>query len=100
MKYLKTFEGKTFDVARKSNKKSEGHIDAMRTKVSGIIGSKGCTTKKIGSDLEIFCKGKHIGNVLFRGDFMGLKEEGKKFTDKFGYNELGKLKQKIQELIK
>ena len=37
---------------------------------------------------------------MFRDDYIGVKKEGGKFTDKFEYTELGKIKKHLTDLIK
>ena len=44
--------------------------------------------------------GDTILQVMFRQDYIGLKKTGAKFTDEFKYDELGKIKSKIGEIVK
>jgi hypothetical protein len=37
---------------------------------------------------------------MFRDEYVGIKKQGVKFTDEFGYNELGKIKSKLSDIIK
>lgn len=102
MRYLKTFnifEG----VAMKASKSGDNDIkkDSFRNKIKNFIKSKkDCSTKLIGDDLEIHCDEKHIGQVMFRDEYIGVKKEGNKFPKEFKYNELGKIKKEISEIIK
>ena len=75
--------------------------DAFRKKLKDIIESnKDCKTKQVGDDLEIHCDGEHIGQVMFRADYIGVKKIGNKFPKELGYDELGKIKSEISSIIK
>lgn len=100
MKYLKSFEGKTFNAAKKGPGKTEEEIDAVRRKMVNVIKSKECDTKKIGSDIEVHDIGKHLGNVIFRKDYIGVQTKGKKFIQEFKYTEFGKAKAEVEKMVK
>ena len=75
--------------------------DSFRKKLKDIIESnKDCKTKQVGDDLEIHCCDEHIGQVMFRADYVGVKKVGNKFPKEFGYEELGKIKAEISSIIK
>lgn len=63
-----------------------------------LIKSKGLTTKQVGSDLEMTHKGEMVAQIMFRDDYVGVKEVGVKFTDKFKYSEWGKIKSAISKI--
>jgi hypothetical protein len=95
-------------VAEKSVRTKDKHTnikadkkDAFRKKLKDIIESnKDCKTKQVGDDLEIHCCDEHIGQVMFRSDYIGVKKMGNKFPKEFGYDELGKIKAEINSIIK
>jgi hypothetical protein len=75
--------------------------DSFRKKIKDIIESnKDCKTKQVGDDLEIHCCDEHVGQVMFRADYVGVKKVGNKFPKEFGYEELGKIKAEISSIIK
>jgi len=75
--------------------------DSFRKKLKDIIESnKDCKTKQVGDDLEIHCCDEHVGQVMFRADYVGVKKVGNKFPKEFGYEELGKIKSEISSIIK
>ena len=37
---------------------------------------------------------------MLRDDYIGVKKKGAKFTDEFDYTELGKIKSKINDIVK
>jgi hypothetical protein len=75
--------------------------DSFRKKLKDIIESnKDCKTKQVGDDLEIHCCDEHVGQVMFRADYVGVKKVGNKFPKEFGYEELGKIKAEISSIIK
>jgi hypothetical protein len=37
---------------------------------------------------------------MFRKDYIGVKKEGNKFPKEFGYDELGKIKSELSDIIK
>ena len=100
MKYLKTFEGRKFKAVKKGFSKSNKDINAIKNELKNIIKSTGCETKQVGNDLEVYCGEKHLANIIFRKDYIGIKSTGAKFTDEFKYDEFGKIKQKVSEITK
>lgn len=106
MRHLKDFnlfEGKTFKATANKNKKQIWDTDqkeAFRDKVNSHVKSQNCKTKQVGNDLEIHCDDKHIAQVMFRDDYVGIKKQGVKFTDEFEYTQLGEIKRKLTEIIK
>lgn len=97
-------EGVAEKSVRTKNKHTEVKADkkdSFRKKIKDIIEShKDCKTKQVGDDLEIHCCDEHIGQVMFRSDYVGVKKVGNKFPKEFGYEELGKIKAEISSIIK
>jgi ribosomal protein S19 len=106
MKHLQKFElfeGKAFKATATKDKKKSWDADqkeAFRDKVKSHVKSQDAKTKQVGDDLEIHCGDKHIAQVMFRNDYVGVKKQGVKFTDEFEYTEFGKIKSKLTEIIK
>ena len=106
MKHLNTFalfEGATEKAAKRKDKNTEinpDKIEQMRKKVKDHIKSQGCDTKQVGSDLEVHLDKEHIAQVMFRKDYIGVKKEGNKFPKELGYDELGKVKTELTDIIK
>ena len=99
----KTNEGTTFKDTKKSHEKSDAYGDKkedFRGKLESYVKSLSCKTKEVGSDFEIHFLGKHIGQVMFRKDFISVKKVGDKFDKQFKYVELGKIKSEISRIIK
>lgn len=91
-------EGRT-EKASKS-KDSEVKVDEFRTTINNFLKGKDCKTKQVGDDLEIHFDGEHVGQVMFRKDLVTVKKTGVKFGKDFKYNELGKIKSEISNIIK
>lgn len=106
MRYLNTFalfEGKTEKAAKTGNKHlevKEDKKDLMRKSVKDHVKSQGCDTKQVGDDFEVHLDDKHIAQVMFRKDYIGVKKIGSKFPKELGYNELGKIKSELSDIIK
>ena len=104
MKYLKRFnEGATEKAAKRKDKKLDinpDKMDSMRKKVKDHVESQDCETKQVGDDLEIHLDNKHIAQVMFRKDYIGVKKVGNKFPKELGYDELGKVKTELTNIIK
>lgn len=106
MKHLtnfKTFEGSAYKATKKPHETKEWDIDkkdSFRKKIKDHIISLGCKTKQVGNDLEIHCKGNHIGQVMFRDDYVGVKDNNNKFPTEFKYTELGNIKSEVSNIIK
>lgn len=106
-KVTKVKEGKAF-IAKKTPYSPEpsdrDKKEEFRIKLKSIIKSFGEKIKinQIGNDLEIFNSENRsaIAQIMFRVDYIGIKENGAKFTDEFGYDELGKIKKKLVEILK
>lgn len=96
-------EGATEKAAKRQDKNLEVNqdkIESMRKKVKDHIKSQGCDTKLVGSDLEVHHDDKHIAQVMFRKDYIGVKKVGNKFPKELGYDELGKVKTELSDIIK
>lgn len=104
MKYLKRFnEGKTEKAAKTGHKHTEvkeDKKDLMRKSVKDHLKSQGCETKQVGDDLEVHLDEKHIAQVMFRSDYIGVKKEGTKFPKEFEYTQLGKIKSELSDIVK
>jgi hypothetical protein len=107
MKRITTFElfeeGKAFQFTKNPFDKKPWDTDkreAFRKKVQDLVKSQECTIKQIGNDFEIYFKGEHIAQAMFRNSYVGIKTVGKKFVNEFKYDEFGKIKSKLNEIIK
>lgn len=96
-------EGKTFKDVKKMHPKKAWDPDKkhdFRQKVKDHVKSQGLKTKQVGNDLEVMHNDDMIMQVMFRDEYVGVREKGKKFTDEFDYTELGKIKSKVSEIVK
>lgn len=106
MKHLdtfKTFEGKAFSATKKPFEKQpwdDDRKEAFRKKVKDHVVSQKCTTKQVGDDFEIHCGDDKIAQVMFRKDLVTIKKDGVKFGKEFKYEELGKIKTELSDIIK
>lgn len=101
-KVTKVKEGKAYKATKKPFEKKpwdEDKKDAFRKKVEDHVKSLGANVKQIGNDFELKLTGDKVAQIMFRDDYVGIKKEGGKFTDEFKYNELGKIKKKLTQLI-
>lgn len=100
-KVTKVKEGRTYDAAKKKDKSdSYDKRGTFNDKIRNIVKSLGHDFKVVGNDLEIHKDGDMVAQVMFRKDYVGVKKVGTKFTDEFGYDELGKIKSKITSILK
>ena len=96
-------EGVTEKAAKRKDKHLEVNPDKMeqmRKKVKDHVESQGCETKQVGDDLEIHLDKKHIAQVMFRKEYIGVKRVGNKFPKELEYTELGKIKSELSDIIK
>lgn len=109
MRHVKKFnelnsnEGKTFQDTKKLYPKKVWDADKMvdfRNKIKDHVKSQQLKTKQVGNDLEIICNDDVIAQVMFRNEYVGIKEKGAKFTSEFEYTELGKIKIAVSSIIK
>lgn len=106
MRYLDTFklfEGATEKAAKRKDKNIEinpDKLESMRKKVKDHVESQDCKTKQVGDDFEVHLNKDHIAQVMFRKDYIGVKKEGNKYPKEFGYDELGKVKSELSDIIK
>jgi hypothetical protein len=91
-------EGRTYDVAKKVSKESTD-INKFQDMIEKHITELKAKVKKVGSDFEIHYNGKHIGQVMFRKDYIAVKKEENKFPKEFEYSQKSKIKSEITELI-
>lgn len=84
-----------------NSKDSDVKIDEFRDKINDYLKSiDDCKIKKVGDDFEIHIDNKHVGQVMFRKDLITVKKVGVKFGKEFKYNEFGKVKAEIKNVIK
>lgn len=104
MKYLKRFnEGATEKAAKRKDKNVDinpDKMELMRKKIEDHVKSQGCKTKQVGNDFEVHLEDEHIAQVMFRKDYIGVKKHGNKFPEEFGYDEFGKIKSELSNIIK
>ena len=96
-------EGATEKAAKRKDKHlevNEDKKDLMRKKIKDHVKSLGCETKQVGDDYEVHLDDKHIAQAMFRKDYIGIKKIGSKFPKEFGYDELGKIKKELTDIIK
>lgn len=94
-------EGKAFKASKNpyGENTKEDKKEILRKAVEAHIKDKGCKPKKVGDDFEIHCDDEHIGQVMFRNSEVTVKKVGDKFGQQFKYNELGKIKSEVTEII-
>ena len=90
-------EGKTDKGVKE--KDADVKIERFQETIKDFLKSHDCKVKQVGNDFEIHCDGEHVGQVMFRKDGITVKKEGTKFGKEFGFNELGKVKSEIKNLI-
>lgn len=104
-KVTKVKEGRAYDVAKKGTKETHD-ISKFQDMIESHIKSLGAKVKKVGNDFEIhsillnFNEYAHIGQVMFRKDYIGVQKTGNKFPQEFEYTQLKKVKDRITELLK
>jgi hypothetical protein len=73
----------------------------FRTEIRNLIKSHDMfSIKQVGNDLSVNKGDDHIIQIMFRDDYVGIKKSGTKFVDEFNYNELGKIKSEITNILK
>ena len=108
MKHLKKFIDYIFEgIAEKAVRVKDKNKDTnpsrkenFRKKIADYTKSHGCKSRQIGDDLEISLDGDRLLQAMFRNDYVGIKKEGGKFTKKFNFNEFGKIKAELSDIIK
>lgn len=90
-------EGKTDKGVKE--KDSDVKIERFQDTIKNFLKSHDCDVKQIGNDFEIHCDGDHVGQVMFRKDGITVKKVGSKFGKEFEFNELGKVKSEIKNLL-
>jgi len=74
--------------------------EAFRTQVENLLKShKGLSIDRIGNDFEV-SKDDITIQIMFRDSYVGIKKSGVKFADEFNYTELGKIKSKLNDILK
>ena len=103
----KVKEGKTEKSAKPDKKVGKEGLrltdkkENFRTEVKNLVKShKEFSVEQVGNDFSISKGDNHVVQVMFRDDYVGVKKAGNKFADEFKYNELGKLKLKINDILK
>ena len=92
------YEGRTEKASKE--KDSDVKLEQFRKTISDFLKGKDCKTKKVGDDFEVHFNDEHVAQVMFRKDYVGVKKEGNKFPKEFDYNELGKIKSELTNIIK
>jgi hypothetical protein len=106
MKYLssfRVFEGATEKAAKRKDKNIEVNpdkLDSMRKKIKDLLNSHDCVIKQEGDDFNVSLDKEKIMQIMFRKDYMAVKKTGNKFPKEFNYDELGKMKKEINDIIK
>jgi hypothetical protein len=90
-------EGKTDKGVKE--KDADVKIERFQDTIKNFIKSHDCKVKQVGNDFEIHSDGEHVGQVMFRKDGITVKKQGIKFGKEFNFNELGKVKSEIKNLI-
>jgi|688.fasta_scaffold83951_4 hypothetical protein len=103
----KVKEGKTHKSSKPDKKVGKEGLrltdkkENFRTEVKNLIKSHDdFNFKQVGNDLSIHKDGEHILQVMFRDDYVGVQKNGNKFPKEFEYNELGKIKKEIGDILK
>ena len=73
--------------------------EAFREKVQNVVQSFGGTTKQVGSDLEVHMDDERVAQVIFRPTHIGIARADAKYFDEFSFNEFGKVKSKLSEIL-
>jgi hypothetical protein len=85
----------------KEGLRSTDKKENFRTEVKNLVKShKDFEMKQVGNDFSISKDGEHILQVMFRDDYVGIQKTGNKFPKEFEYNELGKIKKEIGDILK
>jgi hypothetical protein len=92
------YEGRTEKASKE--KDSDVKLEQFRKTIGDFLKGKDCKTKKVGDDFEVHFNDEHVAQVIFRKDYVGVKKEGNKFPKEFDYNELGKIKSELTNIIK
>jgi len=106
-KVTKVKEGKAYKSSKPDKKigkeglRSTDKKENFRTEVKNLVKShKDFEMKQVGNDFSISKDGEHILQVMFRDDYVGIQKTGNKFPKEFEYNELGKIKKEIGDILK
>lgn len=83
-----------------SSKDSSVKISSFQGKIESHVLGLGARIKQVGTDFEINYGGERIAQVMFRADYIGVKKTGEKFDTQFKYSELGKVKEKLTDIVK
>jgi ribosome maturation protein Sdo1 len=74
-------------------------METFRTKIKNFLKSKDCNVKQVGTDFEVHCDNKHVGQVMFRRDKITVKKMGDKFGKDFNFDEMGKIKSELSKMF-
>jgi len=103
----KVKEGKAYKSSKPDKKVGKEGLrltdkkENFRTEVKNLIKSHDdFDFKQVGNDLSVHKDGEHILQVMFRDDYVGVQKVGNKFPKEFEYNELGKIKKEIGNILK
>lgn len=73
----------------------------FRTEVKNLVKSHDeFSIKQVGNDFSINKGAEHILQIMFRDNYVGIQKVGNKFPKEFEYNELGKIKKEIGDILK
>lgn len=106
-KVTKVKEGKAYKSSKPDKKVGKEGLrltdkkENFRTEVKNLVKSHDeFSIKRVGNDLSINKGDEHILQVMFRDDYVGIQKVGNKFPKEFEYNELGKIKKEIGDILK
>jgi hypothetical protein len=103
----KVKEGKAYKSAKPDKKVGKEGLrltdkkENFRTEIKNLVKSHDeFSIKQVGNDFSINKGGEHILQIMFRDDYVGVQKVGNKFPKEFEYNELGKIKKEIGDILK
>ena len=106
-KVTKVKESKAYKSAKPDKKVGKEGLrltdkkENFRTEVKNLVKSHDeFSIKQVGNDFSINKGGEHILQIMFRDDYVGVQKVGNKFPKEFEYNELGKIKREIGEILR
>jgi hypothetical protein len=95
-------EGRTWKASKMKyiDKPGENKKEVFRNKIESLIKSLNCEVIQIGDDFEVWKDSTLLSNIFFRNTYLGIKKPDSKFTEEYDYDEYGKIKKEIIDLIK
>ena len=73
-------------------------MDNFQDNVKKFLKGKDCKVKQVGDDFEVH-SGDTIIQVMFRKTGIKIKKEGDKFGKEFDFNEMGKIKSELNNML-